>query len=109
MTITNVAWARDHQGRAVLDLELDGHPAHIRSSQKLKLIRRGIVEGMVFFASQRASQFPNICIQGDVGRELTEADLVGCTDDPQVFALYEEMCQAIRDGTWQPGARAPTA
>ena len=109
MPITNVAWARDHQGRAVLELELDGHPAHIRSSQKLKLIRRGIVEGMVFFASQRASQFPNICIQGDVGRELTEADLVGCTDDPQVFALYEEMCQAIRDGTWQPGARAPTA
>ena len=109
MPITNVAWARDHQGRAVLDLELDGHPAHIRSSQKLKLIRRGIVEGMVFFASQRASQFPNICIQGDVGRELTEADLVGCTDDPQVFALYEAMCQAIRDGTWQPGSRAPTA
>ena len=109
MPITNVAWARDHQGRAVLDLELDGHPAHIRSSQKLKPIRRGIVEGMVFFASQRASQFPNICIQGDVGRELTEADLVGCTDDPQVFALYEAMCQAIRDGTWQPGSRAPTA
>ena len=109
MPITNVAWARDHRRRVVLGLELDGHPAHISSSQKTELLRRGIVEGMTFLASERAGQFPNRFIHCDVGQELTEVDLVGCTDDPQVFALYEEMCQAIRDGTWQPGARAPTA
>ena len=105
MPITNVAWARDHHRRAVLVLELDGHPAHISSSQKTELIRRGIVEGMTFFASERAGQFPNRFIHGDYGPELTEGDLVGCTDDPQVFALYEEMCRAIRAGTWQPGPR----
>ena len=109
MTITNVAWGRDHQGRSVLELEVDGHPAHIRSSQKLRLVRRGIVEGMVFFASQRASQFPNMFIQGNVDPHLTEVDLLGCTDDPQVFALYEEMCRAIRAGSWRPGPRPSRA
>ena len=106
MPITNVAWARDHRRRAVLVLELDGHPAHISSSQKTELIRRGIVEGMTFFASERAGQFPNRFIHGDYGPELTEGDLVGCTDDPQVFALYEEMCRAIRADTWRPGPRS---
>ena len=105
MPITNVAWARDHHRRAVLDLELDGHPAHTSSSQKLKLLRRGIVEGMTFLVSERAGQFPNAFVKGDVGPELTAVDLVGCTDDPQVFALYDEMCRAIRTGTWQPGPR----
>jgi hypothetical protein len=32
-------------------------------------------------------------------------DLIGCTDDPQVFTLFEEMCDAIRAGTWRPGPR----
>ena len=103
--ITNVAWARDHRRRSVLDLEMDGHPAHVPSSQKSELLRRGIVEGIVFFASERSAQLPNIFMRGDLGPELTEADLIGCTDDPRVFALYEAMCQAIRTDTWRPGPR----
>jgi hypothetical protein len=105
VTTTNVQWVRDHRRRPVLELELDGHPAHIRSSQKSNLIRRGIVEGMVFFASERSSQFPNAFMTGDFGPDLTANDLLGCTDDRQVFALYEDMCRAIRTDTWQPGPR----
>ena len=105
--ITNAAWVRDHRGRAVLALELDGRPAHIRSRQKAELLRRGIVEGLVFFASDRPDQLPNPFVRGDFGPDLTASDLIGCTDDPQVFALYEEMCRAIRADTWQPGARSP--
>ena len=106
MTISNVAWVRDHQGRAVLALELDGRPAHIRSRQKSELLRRGIVEGLVFFASDPPDQLPNPFVRGDFGPELIDSDLIGCTDDPQVFALYEEMCRAIRADTWRPGARS---
>ena len=105
MTITNVAWVRDHQRRSVLELEIDGHPAHIPSGQRSELLRRGIVKGVVFFASQRSHQFPNVFKQRDFGPELTAADLIGCTDDPRVFALYEEMCRAIRADTWRPGPR----
>jgi hypothetical protein len=108
VTITNVAWVRDHHRRAVLELELDRRPAHIRSGQKSELLERGIVAGIVFFASERSQQLPNTLIRGDFGPELTEGDLIGCTDDPGVFALYEEMCRAIRAGTWQPGPRPPT-
>ena len=105
MTISNVAWAHDHRGRSVLALELDGHPAHIGSSQKSELLRRGIVEGVVFLASERRKQTPNGFIRGDFGPELTQSDLVGCTDDPQVFALFEQMCRAIRADLWRPGPR----
>jgi hypothetical protein len=105
VTITEVAWARDHRHRAFLDLEIDGHPAHIRSRQKTELIRRGIVAGIVFFASERSRQLPNRFMRGDFRPELTEVDLIGCTDDPRVFALYEEMCRAIRAGAWRPGPR----
>ena len=103
--ITKVAWARDHRHRAVLDLELDGHPAHILSRQKTELTRRRIVEGIVSFASERSRQLPNPFIRGDFRPGLTEIDLIGCTDDPQVFGLYEEMCGAIRAGAWRPGPR----
>jgi hypothetical protein len=109
LKITNVAWVRDHRHRPVLELELDGQPAHILSSQKSELLRRGIVEGLVFFASQRSSQLPNAFMRGDFGPELTEGDLIGCTDDPRVFALYQEMCGAIRTDTWRPGPRALAA
>jgi hypothetical protein len=109
LTITNVAWARDHRHRPVLKLELDGQPAHIPSGQKSKLLRRGIVEGVVFFTSQRSSQLPNAFMRGDFGPELTEGDLIGCTDDPEVFALFQEMCGAIRADTWRAGPRAPAA
>ena len=106
MTLANVAWVRDHRGRPVLELDLDGHPAHIRSSQRIELLERGIVEGMVFFASERSGQFPNACMRGDGGMTLSDSDLVGCTDDPRVFALFEEMCRSILAGTWRPGPRS---
>ena len=48
MNLTDVAWVRDHQHRSVLQLSIDGHPAHIRSAQKLELTRRGIVTGIDF-------------------------------------------------------------
>ncbi len=105
MTITDVAWARDHRRRPVLELKIDGHPAHILSRQKTELTRRGIVEGIVFFASERARQLPNAFIRGDFRPGLTAIDLIGCTDDPRVFALYEEMCRAIRADAWRPGPR----
>ena len=109
MTIANVAWVLDHRSRPVLELDLDGHPAHIRSSQRGELLERGIVEGMVFFASERSGQFPNAFMRGDGGPSLGEADLVGCTDDPAVFALFAEMSRAVLDGTWRAGPRSPVA
>ncbi len=109
MTIANVAWILDRRGRPVLELDLDGHPAHIRSSQRTELLRRGIVEGMVFFASERSGQFPNAFMRGDGGPTLSEGDLVGCTDDPAVFALFGEMSRAVLDGTWRAGPRSPVA
>ena len=109
MTIANVAWVLDHHGRPVLELDLDGHPAHIRSSQPTELLRRRTVEGMVFFASERSGQFPNAFMRGDGGPDSSQGDLVGCTDDPAVFAHFERMCGAILDGTWRPGPRSAAA
>ncbi len=109
MTITKVAWGRDNKRRSVLEFVLDGRQAYIPSCQKSKLLRRGIVDGLVFLASERAGQTPRDFIRGSFGPELTETDLNGCTDDPRVFALYEEMCNAIRADAWQPGARPLTA
>src|SRR6266511_2731358 len=103
-TVTNVSWVLDQRGRPTLELDLDGHPAHIRSSQKTALLQRGIVDGMVFFASERAAQLPNIHLHGDVDAAYA-ADLAGCTNDPGVFGLYQEMCAAIRLDTWQAGPR----
>jgi hypothetical protein len=105
MTITDVAWVRDHRGRPALQLELDGHPAYVRSSQKAALLDRGIVDGIVFFASERSTQLADTFVRGDFGPELTAIDLIGCTDDPQVFALFEEMSRTILAGTWRPGPR----
>lgn len=104
MTVTNVRWVLDHHGHPALDLDLDGHVAHIRSSQKTTRLQRGMVDGMNVFASERAAQLPNIHIHGDLDTAYT-GDLVGSTNDPQVFALYEDMCEAIRRGTWQKGPR----
>jgi hypothetical protein len=104
MTITNARWLLDQHGRPALDLDLDGHPAHIRSSQKTKLLQRGMVDGMSFLASERAAQLPNIHIHGDVDAAYEHA-LVGCTNDPQVFELYQDMSEAVRLGTWRAGPR----
>jgi hypothetical protein len=88
---------------------MDGHPAYIRSSQKTALTDRGILDGVVFLDSERSGQDPSVYIQGDIGRDSQGLDLVGCTNDPQVFALYQTMCEAIRTDRWHEGARPPTA
>lgn len=109
MMITDVAWSRDIRGRAVLELKLDGHPAYIQSSQRTELTRRGLLDGMVFLRSERSSQVPSDYIAGDYAPDYEGLDLVGCTDDPQVFALYEEMCAAISADTWGVGPRPTPA
>lgn len=105
MTVTEVAWERDHHGRPILALKLDGHPAHISSSQKTALTDLGIVEGIVFLSSERSSQSPNLYVHGDYAPAYQGLDLVGCTDDQEVFALYEAMCASIRRGDWREGAQ----
>jgi len=109
MNITNVTWSRDHHGKPVLQLKMDGHPAYIRSSQRTKLTDRGIVYGVVFLESERSMQDPSLFIHGDVGRDSESINLVGCTDDPRVFALYQTMCEAIRTDRWHEGAQPLTA
>ena len=109
MKITDVAWVRDHHGLPALDLRLDGHPAHIRSSQKTELTRRGLLDGIVFLDSERGSQVPNIYVQGNYAPAYGGLDLVGCTDNPQVFALFQAMCQAIRTDGWHEGVQPLTA
>lgn len=91
----------------VLELLLDGHPAYIRSSQKTVLTSRGIVDGMVFLASERASQLPNVYLQGRSVSTERDIELVGCTDDPGVFALYQAMCDAIRTDRWHESVPHP--
>jgi hypothetical protein len=105
VNITDVIWTRDHHGKPVLELRLDGHPARILSGQRTELTDRGIVDGVVFLRSERGSQLPNANIRGDYAPAYRGLDLVGCTDDPGVFALYREMCAAIRADTWREGAR----
>lgn len=105
MHVTDVFWSRDQRGRPVLKLNLDGHAVQIPISQKTELTRRGLVDGVVFLDSERGAQLPNIYVRGDFRPEYEGLDLVGCTDDPQVFALYQEMCEAIRSGTWREGPR----
>jgi len=105
MTITDVRWVRDHRHRRVLELSMDNHPAHFPSKQKVKLLRAGLLQGLDFFASEWRAQADHQFIHGTIAPGLTESDLAGSTNDPQVFALYQEMCQAIADGSWRPGAR----
>lgn len=109
MMITDVAWSRDLRRRPVLELKLDGHPAHIRSSQRTELTRRGLLEGIVFLKSERSRQVPGDYITGDYAPDYEGLDLVGCTDDPGVFALYREMCAAISTDTWHEGPRPTPA
>jgi len=105
VSISDVAWVRDGHGRQALKLMLDGHAFHARSSQRPALTRLGIVEGIVFLVSQRLSQLPNRFMHGDYAPAFQPGDLVGCTDDPGVFALFQAMCDAIRTDRWQPGAQ----
>ena len=105
MKITDVSWIRDGHSRQVLALKLDEHPFHARSSQEPGLIERGIVKGLVFLESERFRQLPNRYIQGSYEPAFEARDLVGCTDDPGVFALYQTMCEAIRTDRWKIGAQ----
>ena len=105
MNLTDVAWVRDHQHRLVLQLRIDGHLAHIPSGQKRELTRRGLVRGIDFFASEWRAQAAHPFIQGAVEPGLPEPELAGCTDEPRVVGLYQEMCRAITEGTWRPGPR----
>jgi hypothetical protein len=109
LILSNMAWVRDRKHRPVLQLSVDGHQAHIRSEQKRELTRRGIVKGVDFLASEWRDQADHAFIQRDVEPGLAEVELAGCTDDPRVFALYEEMCRAIAADTWQPGPRSPAS
>jgi hypothetical protein len=109
MTLTDVAWTRDHHGKPVLELKIDGLPAYIRSSQKTELTRRGIVDGIVFLSSERGSQESGAHIHGEHEPTSQGLDLVGCTDDPGVFGLYQAMCAAIRAGTWHEGPQLASA
>lgn len=109
MNITNVSWNRDHAGRAVLDLSLNGHRAHISCSQRDVLLRSGIVDGMVYLRSDRPSPGDNPFIRGSYQPGVSDADLMGCTDDPGVFALFTTMCTALREGTWASGPRISPA
>ena len=106
--ITDVAWVRDRRARRVLRLCLDGHPAHIvPERQRPALLGRGIVEGIDRLASdflRDTSARP--FVRGAVPPELAETPLGGCTDDPRVLALYQEMCRAIAADSWSPGTRA---
>ncbi len=106
MTISDVVWTRDHHGKPVLELKLNGHPAYIRSSQKTELTSRGIIDGVVFLDSERGGQLPNAYVSGEYAPAYQGLDLVGCTDDPGVFALYQAMCTAIRADTWHEGAQS---
>jgi len=105
MSISNVTWVRDRVGRIALDLKIDERQAHIGSSQPSRLLDRGIVEGITFLRSDRSDDTENPLIHGTYGPAITQAELVGCTDDPRVFALFREMCTAIRAGTWVAGPR----
>jgi len=107
--IADVAWVRSQRGLPTLELTLDGHPAHFLSRQKAELLTRGIVDGLVFLASERAAQVPGTYFHGDYRPDFDGLDLVGCTDDPGVFALYQEMCDAIRADRWKAGPRSLSA
>ena len=107
MIVTDVAWVRNHQQRLVLELRLDGQLAHIPSAQKVELTRRGLVKGVDLLASDwRRHPTDHPFIEGKIEPGVAEIDLMGCTDDPQVFALYTELCQAIAADTWRQGPAA---
>ena len=105
MNISNVRWVQDRLGNAALDLSVEGRQAHFRSSQRSELLEKGILQGISYLRSERSDPAHNVYIQGSYGPGLSDADLVGCTDDPAVYALFTEMCGALRAGTWVAGAR----
>lgn len=108
MKITDVSWIRDAHDKLALELLLDGHPVRIRSSQRTELTERGLLDGVVFLDSERAGQMLNPYVHGNYAPAFAPRDLIGCTDDPAVFALYQTMCAAIREDRWRVGVQ-PTA
>jgi hypothetical protein len=109
MKVSEVHWVADRLGQAALDLRLDGRQAHIKTSQRSALLERGILDGISYLRSERSDPNRNAYIQGSYGPSIHNDELVGCTDNPEVFGLFTEMCRAIRDGTWVAGPREVTA
>jgi hypothetical protein len=104
--VSDVEWVRDRRHRPVLRLCIDGQLAHIPSGQQVELTRRGLVKGVdVLVSDWRRHQTRHPFIRDDLEPGLAEADLMGCTDDPRVVALYQEMCRAIAADAWRPGLR----
>jgi hypothetical protein len=106
--VADVAWALDRHNRQVLQLTVDGHPAHIiPARQRDALLRRGIVEGIDTLTSDWLRNLTaRPFIGGAVPPDLAGIPLAGCTDDPRVVTLYEDMCAAIADGSWRAGPRS---
>lgn len=111
MIVADVAWALDRHDRQVLQLTVDGHPAHIiPARQRDALLRRGIVEGIDTLASDwLRSLTARPFIGGAVPPDLAGIPLAGCTDNPRVLVLYEEMRRAIAAGSWRAGPRPAPA
>lgn len=105
MDITGIEWVEDSVGHRALDLRINGHPAHVGSSQRSALLERGIVAGVAYLKSELPDLTKNAYVDLASHRDINPAELVGCTDDPGVFALFTEMCSAIRAGTWVAGPR----
>jgi hypothetical protein len=103
MQLTNIAWVLDHQHRSVLQLLMDGHPAHIQARQPTALLQHGLVHGVHYLASEWRGQQAHAFITGPIPASLTERQLRGCTDDPTVVALHRAMCRAIATDDWRPG------
>lgn len=99
MKIENVRWGSDH-GRCHVDVRLDGYPARIRQEQKPTLIERGIIS----LGEEWDRRIPEIVLE-DLAAGIGRTVLRGCTDDPTVFALWEEITDATIAGVFQSGPR----
>ena len=75
MIVTDVAWVPSQRGLPTLELTLDGHPAHFRSRQDTDLLRRGILNGLTFLASERSAQAPGDYLHGDYRQTTTASTL----------------------------------
>jgi hypothetical protein len=108
MRITDVEWVQNRLGHRALELRIDGRPAHFKTDQRSVLLERGLLAGMTQLRSERQQRSDNRYIRGSYD-ELSAPELDGCTDDPGVYALFLEMCAAIRAGSWAAGRRPDPA
>jgi hypothetical protein len=106
--ISDVHWVANQLGQAAQDLKLDGRQAHFKTRQRSQFVARGILEGVSFLNSERPDAKENPYVRDSYPPEIEDEELVGCTDNPEVFGLFTGMCDAIRVGTWHPGPRPLT-